>query len=151
MAHTLVKLNVHIVFHVKSRVIGMRKEDLPQIFAYIGGIIRSIGGAPIEVGGVTNHVHILSSLPKTMSLADFVRVVKAKSSKWMKTIDPYYESFMWQVGYGAFSVSPSILENTIRYIRNQEAHHRKQSFEKEYKTFLNAYNVQYDEQYAFGD
>ena len=86
-----------------------------------------------------------------MSLADFVRVVKAKSSKWMKAIDPYYESFMWQVGYGAFSVSPSILENTIRYIRNQEAHHRKQSFEKEYKTFLNAYNVQYDEQYAFGD
>ena len=151
MANTLVKLNVHIVFHVKSKGIMMRKEDLPRIFAYIGGIIRSIGGAAIEVGGVTNHVHILSSLPKTMSLADFVRNIKAKSSKWMKTLDLYYENFVWQVGYGAFSVSPSILENTIRYIRNQEAHHQKQSFDEEYKTFLDAYGVQYDEQNALGD
>ena len=129
----------------------MRKEDLPQIFAYIGGIIRSIGGAPIEVGGVTNHVHILSSLPKTMSLADFVRVVKAKSSKWIKTLDDGYSSFSWQNGYGAFSVSPSVLGTTIDYIKNQDKHHRVKSFEEEYKALLDAYQISYDEHFAFDD
>ncbi len=88
MANTLVKIDVHLVFHVKSTGIRMRKEDLPRVFAYIGGIINKIHGLPIEIGGMPNHVHILTSLPKTMSLADFVRIIKAESSLGTEFLPP---------------------------------------------------------------
>ena len=151
MANTLVKNDIHLVFHVKSTGIKMRKEDLPRVFAYIGGIIKKVQGLPIEIGGMPNHVHILTSLPKTISLSDFVRIIKAESSKWIKTIDNHYSKFSWQEGYGAFSVSPSLLGKTIRYIRGQENHHKKRSFQEEYKMFLDASGIQYDERYALGD
>ena len=127
MASTLVKINVHLVFHVKSTGIRMREEDLERVFSYLGGIIRNIGGIPIQIGGMPDHIHILSSLPKTLSLADFVRMIKADSSKWIKTLDDYYLSFAWQEGYGAFSVSPSQLKNTINYILQQQEHHKKRT------------------------
>jgi len=113
MASTLVKIDIHLIFHVKSTGVKMRTEDLGRIFAYIGGIIKGIGGLPIEIGGMTDHVHILTSLPKTVSLADFVRAVKADSSKWMKQLAPCYAAFAWQEGYGAFSVSPSLIDKTV--------------------------------------
>ena len=151
MASTLVKVDIHLIFHVKSTGIKMREEDLVRIFSYIGGIIKGMGGLPIEVGGRPDHVHFLSSLPKTMSLADFVRNVKAESSKWMKSLDKCYEQFAWQEGYGAFSVSPSLIDKTVRYIRNQAEHHQKRSFREEYRLFLEAYGIEYDERYAFDD
>ena len=151
MANTLVKMNVHIVFHVKSTGIKMRTEDLERIFSYIGGIINGIGGIPIEVGGVENHIHILTTLPKDMSLSDFVRIIKTDSSRWIKKIDDYYSRFSWQVGYGAFSVSSSVVDRTANYIRNQLRHHKRRTFRDEYKLFLEAYGVEYDERYAFDD
>lgn len=151
MANTLVKIDIHLVFHVKSTGVRMRAEDLGRIFSYIGGIIREIGGIPIEIGGMPDHLHILTSLPKTISLADFVRTVKANSSKWVKTIDASYGKFAWQEGYGAFSVSPSVMDKTVQYIRDQEKHHKKRTFQEEYKLFLDTYGIQYDERYAFGD
>jgi REP element-mobilizing transposase RayT len=150
MASSLVKIDIHLVFHVKSTGIPMRKEDLPRIFQYIGGVIKGMDGIPIVVGGIEDHIHILASLPKTMALTDFVRNIKANSSKWIKTLDCYYTPFCWQDGYGAFSVSPSLLDKTINYIRKQEEHHRKRSFHDEYKSFLERYNISYDEKYAFG-
>ena len=129
----------------------MREEDLERIFAYIGGTIRSIEGAPIQVGGIQDHVHILASLPKTMSLADFVRTIKAHSSKWIKTLDDSYQTFAWQEGYGAFSVSPTLLNKTIGYILGQTEHHKKRTFIEEYKLFLEAYGIDYDERFAFKD
>ena len=151
MANTLVKMNVHIVFHVKSTGIKMRTEDLERIFSYIGGIINGIGGIPMEVGGVENHIHILTTLPKDMSLSDFVRIIKTDSSRWIKKIDDYYSRFSWQVGYGAFSVSSSVVDSTVNYIRNQSRHHKRRTFRDEYKLFLEAYGVEYDERYAFDD
>ena len=151
MANTLVKMNVHIVFHVKSTGIKMRTEDLERIFSYIGGIINGIGGIPMEVGGVENHIHILTTLPKDMSLSDFVRIIKTDSSRWIKKIDDYYSRFSWQVGYGAFSVSSSVVDRTVNYIRNQSRHHKRRTFRDEYKLFLEAYGVEYDERYAFDD
>ena len=151
MASTLVKINVHLVFHVKSTGIRIREEDLERVFSYLGGIIRSVGGAPVQIGGMADHVHILSSLPKTMSLADFVRTIKADSSKWIKTLDDYYQPFAWQEGYGAFSVSPSQMKNTINYILGQAGHHKKWTFIEEYKLFLEAYGIDYDERFAFKD
>lgn len=149
MANSLVKIDVHLVFHIKSRGTLMRKDDLPRVFQYIGGTIRAMNGIPFEVGGVCDHIHILASVPKTMALMDFVRNIKANSSRWIKQIDPYYARFCWQDGYGAFSVSPSLLERTVRYIQGQEEHHKKRTFEEEYKLFLERYGIQYDERYLF--
>jgi REP element-mobilizing transposase RayT len=147
MANTYTKLNIHIVFHVKSTGICIKKEDLPQVFQYIGGIIQNVGGYPVTVGGVDNHIHILATMPKTMSVSEFVQKIKANSSKWIKTLDEYYESFVWQEGYGAFCVSPSLLKKTIRYIENQEKHHHMESALDEYKRFLKANDIEYDEHY----
>ena len=151
MASTLVKVDIHLIFHVKSMGIMLRSDDLERIFAYIGGIIKGIGGLPIEIGGMPDHLHILTSMPKAMALSDFVRTIKAESSKWIKTIDSCYEQFAWQEGYGAFSVSPSLTNKTVQYIRSQAEHHKKRTFQEEYKLFLDAYDIQYDERYAFVD
>lgn len=151
MASSLVKIDIHLIFHVKSSNVNMRPEDLPRIFQYIGGTIKGMEGIPIEVGGVCDHVHILTSLPKSMALTDFIRNVKANTSKWIKELGNHYIHFAWQDGYGAFSVSPSLIEKTINYIRMQEEHHKKRTFKEEYKLFLEAYGINYNEKYAFGD
>lgn len=151
MASTLVKVDIHLMFHVKSTGVTMREADLPRIFQYIGGVAKGAGGVPLIVGGMPDHVHVLSSLPKTMSLVDFARTIKAESSKWMKSLDPSYERFAWQDGYGAFSVSASVLPKTVEYIKNQAEHHRRRSFEEEYRALLVASGVEFDERFAFGD
>lgn len=151
MASTLVKIDVHLMFHVKSTGVTMRPTDLPRIFSYIGGIAKSLGGIPLIVGGMPDHVHVLSSLPKTLSLADFVRTLKAESSKWMKSLDVSYSRFAWQDGYGAFSVSTSVLPKTVDYIQNQAEHHKRRSFADEYRALLVAHGVEFDERFAFGD
>ena len=151
MANTYTQLYPHIVFHVKSTGIIMRDEDLERVFQYIGGIIRDEGAIPFAVGGVADHIHILTTLPKTVAMSDFVRAIKAKSSKWLKTVDAYYEFFQWQEGYGAFSVSPSLMERTKQYIFGQAEHHNTKSYHDEYCETLNEYGIEYVERYAFGD
>ena len=83
MATTLVKINIHLIFHIKNTGITMRQEDLERIFSYIAGIIKGLEGMPIQIGGVNDHIHILTSMPKTMSLAEFVQSIKIKSNKWI--------------------------------------------------------------------
>ena len=151
MASSLVKIDIHLIFHIKSTSVTMRHEDLPDIFSYMTGIIKGIGGASFTVGGTEDHIHILSSLPKNMSIADFVRTIKSESSKWMKTIDASYANFAWQDGYGAFSVSPSILDKTKAYIQEQKKHHERRTFRDEYRAFLVASGVSFDERYVFED
>ncbi len=151
MATALVKIDMHMVFHVKSTSKTIRKEDIGRVFEYIGGIIKSIGGIPMEIGGMPDHIHILASLPKTMSVAEFAKVVKAKSSLWIKSVDVYYSGFAWQEGYGAFSVSPTLLGKTVNYIRNQENHHKVRSFREECMVFADAYNIPFDEKHMFVD
>ena len=129
----------------------MREEDLGRVFEYIGGIIRSEGSIPFAVGGVVDHIHILMTLPKTIAMSDFVRVIKAKSSKWLKTVNAYYEPFQWQEGYGAFSVSPSLMARTTEYILGQAEHHKVKSYQEEYCETLEEYGIEYGERYAFGD
>ena len=150
MASTLVTMNVHLIFHTKMAT-PMRRDDLKRIHDYMGGIIKGVGGNSIRIGGVENHVHILAALPKTMALSDFVRTIKAESSRWIKSLDSYYRTFAWQEGYGAFSVSSSVVESTVAYIGNQAEHHRKVTFAEEYKRFLDAYNTEYDERYLETD
>ena len=126
----------------------MRVDDLPRIFQYIGAIIKSNGGIPIQIGGMPDHIHILTKLPKDSTVPDYARNIKAESSRWMKTINSSYRSFSWQEGYGAFSVSASALPRVIRYITEQAEHHSHKSFSDEYKEFLNAYGIEYDERFV---
>ena len=149
MGSSFSQVYVHIVFHVKNDKIKMREVDLPRIFQYIGGIINNTEAIPIEIGGVGNHIHILSTLPRTMTISDFVKLIKSNSSKWIKTIDKYYESFRWQDGYGVFSVSQGVLNTTIKYIQNQKQHHTKRTFKLEYKEILDKHHILYNEKFVF--
>ncbi len=151
MASTLVKIDIHITFHVKSTGMTIRPSDLGRLFTYIAGILKKRNAIPFEIGGMPDHLHILTSLPKDMTLSNLVRDIKADSSKWIKALSPDYHTFAWQEGYGAFSVSPSLLDKTVQYIRQQPQHHQKMSFQEEYKMFLDAYHMEYDEKFAFGD
>ena len=147
MANTYVQNNVHIVFHVKPKCTPLLADDLDRIHKYMGGIVKGLGGVLIEIGGMTDHIHLLTSLPKTMALSDFVRTIKAESSRWIKGLSPYYGQFFWQEGYGAFSVSASVVPKVVNYIRNQAEHHKVKTFMDEYKSFLDAYGIDYDEKY----
>lgn len=147
MANTYTKLNIHIVFHVKSTSVCIKNEDLPKVFAYIGGIVRNVEGYPVTIGGIENHIHILATMPKTTSVSEFVQKIKANSSRWIKTLDKYYESFAWQEGYGAFCVSPSLLKKTIHYVETQEQHHHEESVRDEFKRFLKENGIEFDERY----
>ena len=151
MASSLVKIDVHLVFHVKSTSVVIRDMDIVPIHKYMGGVLKSIDAIPICIGGINNHVHILCSLPSTITMADLVRAVKANTSRWIKTLDPYYRYFEWQKGYGAFSVSPSLLSRTIRYINTQAEHHRKTLPKDEFIAFLNAYHIEYNPDYVLSD
>lgn len=122
----------------------MREEDLPEIFRYIGGLIRESSGQAYMVGGRPDHIHILTSLPVTMALADLVRAIKSNTSRWLKTLHPWYRTVSWQEGYGAFSVSSSNKQAVIDYISNQKEHHNKWSTQEEFMAFLKKHGLQLD-------
>ena len=151
MAQSLAQVYIHLVFHTKYNSVTIREEDLPALFAYVDGIIVNKKSMVIQIGGVPNHIHILCTLPRTVSMADFVEDIKKSSSKWIKTLNPYYSQFAWQGGYGIFSVSASAVEKVKRYVMNQKEHHRKKTFREEYEAFLQAYNIVYNPEFVFRD
>ncbi|MBR5875661.1 MAG: IS200/IS605 family transposase [Akkermansia sp.] len=137
MGSSYTNLNLHIIFHTKSNNNCVMKEiDLPRIFRYIGGIIKTLDGYPYMIGGIPDHIHILTSIPPQFSVSDFVRSIKASSSKWIKSLDSTYHFFAWQEGYGAFSVSKSNINDVMDYISNQKQHHRTYTTQEEFKQFL---------------
>ncbi len=148
MAQPLTKLLSHIVFSTKERRALIDAESLPRLHAYLGGIVRAAGGVAIAVGGIADHVHLLVGLPPTVCVADMVRILKANSSKWMHEARGR-KLFSWQAGYGAFSVSESNVQTVIRYIREQERHHLKISFQQEFLLHLKKHGVAYDERYIW--
>ena len=151
MAQSLSKLFVHIIYHIKNTAVKIRTEDKDALYAYIGAIIKDKDSIPILINGADDHVHVLCVMSKNITLAKLVEEIKGNSSRWIKTLNPYYEKFAWQGGYGGFSVSPSLHDKTKKYIENQEKHHKKMTFQEEYLLFLKEYNVEYDEQYLWRD
>ncbi len=123
------------------------EEHLPRVFEYIGGEIRAMKGIPFIVGGRPDHIHCLTTLPKTMPLSDFIMNIKKGASKWIKNIDNGYRMFAWQDGYGAFSVSYTNKDRVVNYIANQKQHHSKKSFQEEYIEFFKSNNIEYEEKY----
>ena len=149
MGQSLVKNYIHIIFSTKYREALIRPPVQDELYRYIGGICNEMECPPIKIGGYTDHVHILTMLSKKIALMKLLEEVKSHSSKWMKTKGSDLKNFYWQNGYGAFSVNPSDLDRVIAYIENQEEHHRKKTFQNEYKAFLKKYKVEYDERYVW--
>ena len=152
MAQSLSKLFVHIIFHIKTSSVKIRKEDMKDLFAYMSAIIKDKDSIPILINGTTDHVHVLCVMSKNVALAKLVEEIKGNSSRWIKTIHlSYYKNFAWQGGYGGFSVSPSLQDKTIKYIENQEEHHKKMTFHEEYLLFLKEYGIEYNKEYLWRD
>jgi putative transposase len=149
MAHTFTDLLTHAVFSTSGRMPFLSDAMRPDVHAYIGGILRELRAVPLAIGGIADHVHFLARLPAELSVADCLRVVKANSSRWLKERWAERRKFAWQRGYGAFSVSESRKADVIRYIQNQEQHHRRISFQEEFLTLLRNHGVEFDEKYLW--
>ena len=147
MSQSYVQFYTHIVFHTKNNMKFIREEIEDELYSYMGGILRNYKSIPIQIGGTSDHVHMLCTLPKTMTPADLVEEVKKSSSKWIKTKGPRYSNFYWQDGYGGFSVGWSQVDTVKNYIRNQKQHHKKVQFIDEYKSLLDEYGISYEERY----
>ena len=149
MAQTLVKLYVHIIFSTKNRADLIQPEIEEELFAYIGGVSNNNKSKLLAANGTKNHIHLLVSMSKNIELSELVGDIKRDSSKWIKTKAKEFHSFRWQDGYGAFSVGYTQIEDVKKYIANQKEHHKKISFEDEFRYFLNKYDVEYDERYVW--
>ena len=147
MSHAYSLQFTHIVFSTKDRRNLIPAEFLPQLIAYVGGINRKLGLDSIAVGGRPNHLHILIGLPSTMRLAEAVQKLKANSSRWLGEQGIPFE---WQKGYGAFSVSPSMLRIVKTYVLQQEEHHRVRTFDDEFLALLRKSGVQFEKGDALG-
>ena len=117
--------------------------------AYLATICRDLGTNFVHVGGVSHHVYIVTTLPRTLSQAQFIEQIKKTSSKWIKTVGARFRGFSWQRGYGAFSVSPSQLEGVLRYVKEQPEHHRTHTFQEEYRALLRKHGIDFDERYVW--
>jgi len=121
----------------------------PRMHAYLATICRDLGTEFVRIGGVADHVHIVTTLPRTLSQAELIEQIKKISLKWIKTIDTRYRGFLWQRGYGAFSVSPSQLDAVLQYVETQQKHHRTRTFQEEFRDLLRRYGVNFDEPYVW--
>jgi REP element-mobilizing transposase RayT len=147
MAQTFSQLLLHIVFSTKARRAALQPAWRDELFAYMGGIVRSLGGKALLINGVADHAHLFLSLPATVAPADAVRVIKARSSAWVRRHD---RTFAWQSGYAAFSVSQSNAAYVQRYIAAQQEHHQRIRFEDEFVSLLKRHQMEYDERFLWG-
>jgi len=149
MPQSLSKVILHIVFSTKNREPWLDSAVRPRMHAYLATICRNVGADFMRVGGVADHVHIVTTLPRTISQAQLIEQMKKASSKWIKALDARYRGFFWQRGYGAFSVSPSQLDSVLEYVSKQQEHHRTRTFQEEYRELLRQHRVDFDERYVW--
>ena len=147
MSHTYAQNVIHVVFSTKDRRELMSGEFRPQMWAYARGICRKLDILALAVGGMEDHIHLLLRIPPTLALAKAVLAIKSNSSRWASEEG---HKFAWQQGYGAFSVSSSVVPTVIQYIQNQEAHHRRMSFDAEFLVLLKNHGMEYDPKFVFG-
>ncbi|WP_264525762.1 IS200/IS605 family transposase [Flavobacterium sp. N502536] len=151
MANTYSQLYIHIVFTVKGRQNLISKNWKAEIYKYITGIVSNKGQKLITINGMPDHIHILIGLKPDKSISDLVRDIKANSSKFINDKKWINGKFEWQNGFGAFSYSHSHLTNIIKYIENQEEHHKTRTFKEEYIGFLKLFDVDFKNEYLFDD
>ena len=149
MGNTFSQIYIQVVFAVTGRMSLITKDYKEELHKYITGIVRNKGQKLISINGISDHLHILIGLRPAMALADLVRDVKSDSSDWVNRKKLSRGKFAWQEGYGAFSYGHSQLDMIIRYIQNQERHHKRRSFKDEYLTLLKKFEIEFKEEYVF--
>jgi REP element-mobilizing transposase RayT len=150
MPQSLAEIYVHIVFSTKNRQPFLQNRAFrDRTHGYLKGICDGQDSPSIRIGGVEDHVHILCRLGKTLDVSKLIRELKRESSKWIKAENQQLKDFYWQNGYGAFSVSPSHVPALKQYIAEQEEHHRKESFQDEFRRLCVKYGAAIDERYVW--
>jgi putative transposase len=149
MSQSLTQLYLHIVFSTKYHVPFISPSIRNELYSYIGGVLNNIECHPINIGGTDDHIHILCRMSKKVTPIKLLEEIKKSSSRWIKTKGEEFLKFHWQDGYGAFTVSPSGVDNIKLYIEKQEEHHSKRKFKDEYIELLKTNYVDYDERYLW--
>ena len=149
MANTYTQLHIQFVFAVKYRAALIQREWKDELHKYITGIFQANKHKMLQVNSMPDHMHIFSGMRPAQSISSLMQNVKTESSKWIKTNKLCKSPFAWQEGFGAFSYSKSHVDKVIRYIQNQETHHKKEAFLDEYRRLLKAFEIDYEEQYIF--
>ena len=147
MSHTYAQNVIHVVFSTKDRRKLLSGKLRPQMWAYAAGVCKNLDILVLAVGGMDDHIHFLLQIPPTLALAKAVLAIKSNSSRWASEEG---HKFAWQQGYGAFSVSSSVVPTVIRYIQNQEAHHRRITFDAEFLALLKKHGMEFDPKFVFG-
>lgn len=149
MSQSLAKVLIHLIYSTKNRERVIRDDIRDELHRYTAGILKELESPAILINSVEDHVHILYAHSKNLCLSKVVEEVKKGSSQWIKTKGAAYSQFYWQTGYGVFSVSQSGVNEVIKYIQCQKEHHRRKTFQEEYREFLKRYEVTYDERYVW--
>jgi REP element-mobilizing transposase RayT len=149
-AQSLARLWTHLIFSTKERYPFLSEPNVrADMHGYLATLLRTHDCPTLVVGGCADHVHALFSLSRNYSISSIVKEVKRTSSSWIKTVERRYSKFRWQAGYGAFSVSQSHVAQVRNYISRQEQHHRRKTFQDEFRAFLKKYQIEYDERYVW--
>ena len=149
MPQSLSSILIHLIFSTKNREPFLTPEIDEELYPYMASIFRAMNSPALIINGTSDHIHTLFSLSRVTTIADIVEEVKSESSKWIKTKGKRFRRFHWQSGYGAFSIGQSQVPAVKRYITRQKEHHRRVSFQDEYRKFLKVYEVKFDERYVW--
>ena len=149
MPQSLSSVLIHLVFSTKNREPFLSPAVEAELHPYMASIFRDHKSPSLIIDGTFDHIHALFALCRTITIANLVEEVKTGSSKWLKTKGREFRNFHWQRGYGAFSIGQSNVAELKRYIRNQKQHHRRITFEDEYRVFLKRYEIGFDERYVW--
>jgi len=148
MPQSLSSILIHLIFSTKNREPLLTPEIETELYPYLASIFNAMKSPALIINGTSDHLHTLFSLSRVVTIADIVEEVKTDSSKWIKTKGREFRNFHWQSGYGAFSIGQSQVSTVKRYIARQKEHHRGLTFQDEYRKFLKAYDIEYDERYV---
>ena len=150
MSQSLARVIIHITFSTKRRTPWLKDRAVcDELYAFMGGVLKAFDSKSIKINGVEDHVHIFCVLSRNYALKKIIEEVKKRSSVWIKTKGPKYRNFFWQPGYAAHSVTPSQADVVERYITNQEAHHKRMSFQEELRIICSKNGMELDERYAW--
>jgi REP element-mobilizing transposase RayT len=149
MPQSLSSILIHLVFSTKNHESYITNQIEPELHAYVAAVFRECHSPALIIDGTANHLHTLFTLSRTVTVAELVEEVKKRSSKWAKTRGGVHSAFQWQAGYGVFSVSQSNVAAVKKYSAEQKEHHRRKTFEEEYRSFLEKYGIAYDERYVW--
>lgn len=149
MPQSLSKIYTHIVFGTKHRQHFIDSKIETHLHNYLGGICKSWECNPVQIGGYTNHVHILCQVSRKIALMKLIQELKQSSSRWAKSRSSKYQNFYWQDGYGVFSVSHFQVNKVVNYIKNQHQHHENITYKDEFRRLLKKHDIEYDERYVW--